>query len=253
MIKISAVSYLNTFPFIYGLENANNLNDFIVEKDVPSKCAEKLLLGKVDIGLIPVAVIPLIRNAEIITDYCIGAVAKVKTVLLLSNQPLEKISKIYLDFESRTSVQLVKVLAQNYWEINPIWEKQNENIKYNLKENEAIVLIGDKTFTTTEKYPYIYDLATEWNNFTALPFVFACWVANKKLSSIFIKNLNKALKYGVEHINETIITYKNDIPVNVDAKDYFTANISYLLDDDKQKGMQLFFKYLKSLKHHEIY
>jgi len=249
MIKISAVSYLNTFPFIYGLENAGYLRDFIVEKDVPAICAQKLLDDKVDIGLIPVAVIPLLKNAEIITDFCIGAIAKVKTVLLLSHQPLNKISKIYLDIESRTSVQLVKVLAQNYWNINPVWEKHNQNFNFTLNNDEAVVLIGDKTFTAIGHYPYIYDLATEWNNFTALPFVFACWVANKKLSPDFLSALNKTLAFGVNHINETVAAFQKDIPINADAKDYFTNNISYQLDDEKRKGMTLFLNYLKNLQY----
>ncbi len=247
MIKISAVSYLNTYPFIYGLENADFKHEFTVEKDVPAICAQKLIDGVVDIGLIPVAVIPYVKNAEIITDYCIGAIAKVKTVLLLSHQPLNKISKIYLDFESRTSVQLVKVLAQNYWKINPEWEKLPPNFNHTLNNDEAVVLIGDKTFSTNGHYPYSYDLASEWYNFTNLPFVFACWVANKKLSNDFLSKLNNTLKYGVEHINETVTSFKDIIPVNVDAKDYFTNNISYRLDEEKRKGMALFFSYLKDL------
>jgi len=248
MVKISAVSYLNTFPFIYGLENSGYLQDFVIEKDIPAVCAEKLISNKVDIGLIPVAVIPQIKTAEIITDYCIGATSKVKTVLLLSKKPLNEISKIYLDFESRTSVQLVKVLAQNYWKINPKWEKLHQNFAHTLNDDEAVVLIGDKTFNATAFYPYIYDLASEWNDFTALPFVFACWVANKKLPNDFLTNLNNALNFGVNHINETIAFFKESIPANADAKSYFTNNISYLLDDPKRKGMKLFFQYLKELK-----
>lgn len=248
MIKISAVSYLNTFPFIYGLENSDFLHDFSVVKDVPAVCAQKLMDEKVDIGLVPVAVIPLLKRSEIITDYCIGAIGKVKTVLLLSNQPLINISKIYLDYESRTSVQLVKVLAQNYWKINPDWEKLDVNFNHNLNKDEAVVLIGDKTFTSTDKYPYVFDLAEEWFNFTTLPFVFACWVANKKLSKNFISDFNKTLKYGVEHIDETVRYFKEFIPDSVDATDYFINSISYNLDDNKCKGMELFFKYLKELK-----
>ncbi len=249
MIRISAVSYLNTLPFIYGLEKSDCLHNFVIEKDVPAVCAEKLMTGKADIGLIPIAVIPQIKNLEIVTDYCIGSIAKVNTVLLLSNQPLSNISKIHLDFESRTSVQLVKVLAQNYWKINPGWEKLSHDFDYTtLNHDEAVVLIGDKTYAAAKHYPYIYDLATEWHNFTALPFVFACWVVNKKLPGNFLADFNKALQFGVNHINETIAAFKGDIPANVDAMDYFTNNISYQLDDAKRKGMRLFFDYLEALE-----
>jgi chorismate dehydratase len=247
MIKISAVSYLNTFPFIYGLEKSNDLKNFEIEKDVPAICAEKLINGKADIGLVPVAVIPLIKTPYIITDYCIGAVRNVKTVLLLSNDPLEKIKKVYLDFESRTSVQLVKVLATNYWNISPEWEKLSPDYDHNFKKGEAVVLIGDKTFTATAHYKHIFDLATEWNKFTSLPFVFAAWVANKPINDDFVAALNNSLKFGVEHIDDTITAFKENIPLHVDAKDYFTNNISYLLDDDKRKGLELFLDYLKKL------
>jgi chorismate dehydratase len=247
MIKISAVSYLNTFPFIYGLEKSGYLNGFEIEKDVPAICAEKLINGKADIGLVPVAVIPLIKTPYIITDYCIGAVGKVKTVLLLSNQPLYKISKIYLDFESRTSVQLVKVLAKYYWKISPEWEKLSSDYNHNFKDGEAVVLIGDKTFTAAAHYKYIYDLASEWHQFTALPFVFAAWVANKPIDEVFTSSLNSALKFGLTHIDDTVNEYKENIPSHVDAKDYFTNNISYMLDEEKRKGLELFFNYLKMI------
>ncbi|MCX6231425.1 MAG: menaquinone biosynthesis protein [Bacteroidetes bacterium] len=247
MIKISAVSYLNTFPFIYGMENSGLLHGFEIEKDVPALCAEKLIANKADIGLVPVAVIPLIKTPCIITDFCIGATGKVKTVLLLSNQSLDKITKIYLDFESRTSVQLVKVLSKHYWKINPQWEKLSNDFDHNFKEGEAVVLIGDKTFTATEKYSYIYDLASEWIQFTSLPFVFAAWVANKEIPDTFVTDLNAALKFGINHINETVSAYKKSIPSTIDAKDYFINNISYQLDEAKRKGMALFFDYLKGI------
>jgi chorismate dehydratase len=247
MIKISAVSYLNTFPFIYGLEKTVDLKNFEIEKDVPAICAEKLIDGRADIGLVPVAVIPLIKTPYIITDYCIGAVGHVKTVLLLSNVPLDKISKIYLDFESRTSVQLVKVLAKNYWKISPQWEKLSPGFDHNFNEGEAVVLIGDKTFTATAHYRYIYDLASEWHQFTSLPFVFAAWVANKPIDNDFTAKLNSALKFGVENIDETILSFNSLIPEYVDAKDYFINNISYNFDESKKKGLNRFLGFLEDL------
>ena len=107
MIKVSCVSYLNSQPFIYGLKNNSIINEIELSLDVPSVCAEKILSGKADIGLIPVAVIPQLKESHIISDYCIGADGKVETVLLLSDVPLEKIKSILLDYQSRTSVLLL--------------------------------------------------------------------------------------------------------------------------------------------------
>src|SRR4051812_36736309 len=120
-IKISIVSYLNSKPFVYGIEHSDLLNEIDLQQDIPSVCAQKLIDGKVDIGLIPVAVLPLLKEKYIISDYCIGAVGKVASVMLYSDVPLDRISSVLLDYQSRTSVTLVKVLAKNFWKISPEW------------------------------------------------------------------------------------------------------------------------------------
>ena len=114
-LRISAVSYLNSLPFVYGIKNSGFLKNIELSLDVPSVCADKLISGKADIGLVPVAAIPLIKNARIVSDFCIGADGKVQSVLLISRKPLQEIQKVYLDLESRTSVGLAKVLAKEYW------------------------------------------------------------------------------------------------------------------------------------------
>lgn len=246
MIRISAVSYLNTYPFIYGLERSELINECNITTDVPAICAQKLLNNEVDIGLVPVAIIPQLNSYRIISDYCIGAIGKVHTVLLLSKIPLPEIKNIYLDNESRTSVQLVKVLAENYWKINPGWINISNSEASINNDFESVVLIGDKTFSARENYPYVYDLAEEWYKFTNLPFVFACWVANKSLPDEFINKFNETIKIGVENIDEVIEAFKDKIPGNVDAREYYTRYISYNLDENKKKGLELFLKYLKA-------
>jgi len=97
-IKISAVKYANTYPFIYGLTESGFDRKVILETDHPADCAAKLLSGKVDIGLIPVATLALLKEYHIISDYCIGANGNVRTVMLLSNCPFNNIGTIYLDY-----------------------------------------------------------------------------------------------------------------------------------------------------------
>src|SRR5512133_2854413 len=84
-IRISAVKYANTYPFIYGLKETGFEKKVILETDHPSECAAKLIDNRADVGLIPVAALPLLKEYHIISDYCIGANGDVKTVLLLSN------------------------------------------------------------------------------------------------------------------------------------------------------------------------
>ena len=112
---------MNTFPFIYGLNNSDIINQLDLQLDIPADCAQKLLENKVDIGLVPVAIIPQLNEHYIISDYCIGAKGKVNTVLLLSDVPLNEIEEIQLDYQSKTSVNLVQVLSKEFWNISPKW------------------------------------------------------------------------------------------------------------------------------------
>ena len=110
-IRISAVKYANTYPFIWGLRESGFDKKVILETDHPAQCADKLISGAADIGLIPVAALPQVKNYNIAGDYCIGANGDVRTVLLFCNSPFENVNKIYLDYRSRSSVNLTKVLA----------------------------------------------------------------------------------------------------------------------------------------------
>ena len=239
-IKISAVSYANTYPFLLGLDEYMEGDDFTISRDVPSECANKLISEEVDLGLIPVAMIPQVPNANIISDYCIGSIGKVNTVLLMSKVPLEEITKVYLDSESRTSVNLVKVLAQKYWLTN--WEYSSLPKDYATNNNvESMVLIGDKTQESLD-FPYQYDLSEAWFNMTGKAFVFAVWVANKKLPQEFINRFNKSLKEGLERIPKSINKYNNGIKYNLE--EYLNKYISYPFDNDKKEALKLFLSYI---------
>src|SRR5690349_16409009 len=115
LLRISAVSYLNAKPFVYGIEQSGFLKNYSLSLDVPSLCAEKLRNGQVDIGLSPVAIIPELKEHFIIPDFCIGANGPVHTVMLYSEVPLQHIKTIQLDYQSKTSCLLVQVLAKHWW------------------------------------------------------------------------------------------------------------------------------------------
>jgi len=248
-IKISAVSYLNTFPLLYGLNNYNNFIEKVeIEEDIPSVCADKLINNKVDIGLIPVAEIRKIKNPQIISNYCIGAIGKVDTVLLLSDVPINEIKTILLDYHSRTSVNLLKILVKNFWKINVTFIDAKEGFEENIKGNIAGLIIGDRTFSYSKKHKFIYDLPDEWMTFTKLPFVFATWVSNKNIPDDFILEFNNALKFGLKNKQVVIDKFKKQNPKsNINIEDYLNNKISYGLDVEKRRGMELFLKMLRSI------
>jgi chorismate dehydratase len=250
-IRISAVRYANTYPFIYGLRESGFDKKVILEIDHPADCAEKLITGKADVGLIPVGALPQLKDYSIISDYCIGANGKVRTVMLLSNSPIDDIRRINLDYRSRSSVNLTKVLAQFKWKKKFEWVNTSEKFDFiKIRNDEGTVLIGDQCFESEDKFKYKIDLAEEWKAYSGLPFVFACWVSNKPLEKEFLNGFNEALSYGVNNIDKTVSFFsKNSVISEDELKIYLKTNIDFILDDKKRKGMNLFLKLLSEIKN----
>ncbi|MBL4669323.1 MAG: menaquinone biosynthesis protein [Flavobacteriales bacterium] len=244
-IKVSAVSYLNTLPFIYGINNSEVMEEIDLSLDIPSDCAKKILSGEVDLGLVPIAILPQLKEYHIISDYCIGAEGKVDSVALYSDVPLNEIEYIYLDYQSRTSINLVQILAENHWKIAPNWIEATKGFENKISGKTAGVIIGDRTFNLSKKYQYKYDLSEEWMGFTGLPFVFACWVSNKELPQSFITNFNKALEKGVCNINKVVLRYNETDVSKIILENYLTKNISYTFDASKQKAVDKFLGFIK--------
>ena len=250
-IKITAVSYLNTFPFVFGIKTSGELDDIELRLRVPSMCAEELRSGIADLALVPAGALPDIPGYRIITDYCIGAVTDVKSVLLLSQKPIDELTDIHLDYDSRTSVALVRILAKHFWKINPHWIPLASGVADKAAGIESLVAIGDKTFHLVSQYPYVYDLAGEWIRFTGLPFVFAVWATCKDLPEGFLARFNQSLKYGIDHTNEVPDFFHNQIPPHVDPLKYLKNDISYPLDSRKREGLNQYLRYLDEMSGKE--
>ena len=244
-IKISAVSYTNSKPFIYGIQHTEIINKIDLSLDIPADCAGKVIDNKVDIGLIPVAATLNMPYWNIVADYCIGAKGAVNSVFIFSNCEIHKLKWLQLDPESRTSNNLARVLLKNYWKVDP--ELITDDPDYsNLIGNEtAFVQIGDRTFGKKGKFAFAYDLAEEWQKFTGLPFVFAAWIANKPIEQSFIDEFNASLKYGLAH-REALFA---EIPArdDFDIQDYLMNKIDFDLTEDKTQALHLFLEYLKAL------
>lgn len=247
-IRISVVSYLNSLPFVYGLEHSNIQSDIQLSKDIPSSCAQKLLTNEVDLGLVPVAILPKLKNYELVSDYCIGAHRDVRTVILTGNTAVENMTTILQDSHSRTSVALAKVLAKHYWHITPQWEAGGVDFEQQLKkEDTGGVVIGDKVFAIEHAYKYRYDLAEMWYQLTGLPFVFAAWVSNKALPETFIQRFNESLQWGINHISDMLATYPDEYAQKIDLAEYLQKSIQYQFDDQKKVALNQFLDYLKTL------
>lgn len=241
-VKVSAVSYLNTLPFLYGIKQSGLEQEIDLSLDIPSDCARKLLNDEVDLGLVPVAIIPQLKEHHIISDYCIGADGPVDTVALFSDVPLEEIENIYLDYHSRSSVTLVQLLAKAFWKIKPNWIRAEEGFIDQIQGTTAGVVIGDRTFGLSKKYKY--DLAEAWKAFTGKPFVFAAWVSNKPLPESFIEAFNQALGKGVQGIDQVVANFSGNTVSKAILEDYLSQKIDYRFDEHKKEALQDFLNHL---------
>jgi len=235
------VSYLNTKPLIYGFEEGMMNDEIELLTDFPASISDMLIKDEVDISLVPVAIIPKLGEYHIITDYCIGAHGAVASVCLFSDTPLTEIRTILLDYQSRSSVALLKIILRDHWKISPELIDAGPDYEDKIGGDIAGLVIGDRAFIQRKKRKYIYDLGNAWNELAGLPFVFAAWIANKKLPPEFIERFNHAVAEGFKHLPAIIAA--NPYP-HYDLEEYYTKNISFDLDADKRKGLEEFLKRL---------
>jgi len=242
---VAAVSYLNTKPLLYGIKRHPIINEIELIEDYPSKIAQMLIDDQVDVGLIPVAATLRMKEWNIVTDYCIGSNGQVASVCIFSEVPMEQIEKVYLDYQSRTSVNLAKVLLKEYWKKDvELIDASGEDYRDQIKGPTAGVVIGDRALQQRSRSKYIYDLGEAWKKHTGLPFVFAAWIANKKLPGEFVTAFNQANSLGFENIDAVI--EENPFPY-YDLRTYYTNCIDYKLDAEKRKGLELFLQKLRNL------
>ena len=197
---------------------------------------------EVDVGLIPVAATLKLKEWHPITDYCIGSNGTVASVCIFSEVPMEEIRTVYLDYQSRTSVNLARILLREYWKKDVEFiDASGEDFRSRIQGTTAAVVIGDRALEQRSISAYVYDLGEAWKNHTGLSFVFAAWIANKKLPEGFVTAFNEANGMGFLHLDEVI--RQNPFP-HYDLETYYKKCVSYQLDEKKHEGMQLFLKKL---------
>jgi chorismate dehydratase len=233
-IRVGAVSYLNTKPFIYGLEHGPAKDQIELVVDYPSRLVNMLKTGQIDIGLVPVGALPGLGDYHIVSDYCIGTEGEVASVAVFSEVPMEEIETVYLDYQSRTSVLLCRLLFEKYWKKTVCFkEAGDESYLEQIKGKTAGLIIGDRALMNRSRFQYIYDLGAAWNEMTGLPFIFAVWVSTFELDESFVKDFSEGLKFGVSNFEPVIAENSKN---GYDIRKYYTSNISYRLNENMKKS-----------------
>jgi len=217
-INLSAVAYLNTKPFLYGIYQHGLEKSIQINLDIPSVCAQKLSDGRANLGLIPVAAIPQIPNAQIITDYCIGTEGAVKTVCIYSHVPIEEVEMLYLDYHSRTSAALTRYLLANHWKVSPQILDAQAGFETQISHQTAALIIGDRTIGLEE-------------------------VSTTDLTDAFLEEFNAALQTGINKRAQVAQMFQSSHP-NFSVYDYYHQYINYDLTPAKQKALQLFLQHI---------
>ena len=245
-IRVGAVSYLNTKPLVYGFREGLMAGQLAGQIDLvfdyPSIVAEKLLSDELDLGLVPIAVIPFLKEYHIISDYCIGCDGEVASVCLFSDVPIGEINTILLDYQSRTSVALLKILLNEHWKIAPALVTGSPGYESQIKGNTAGLVIGDRAFKQRKASSYIYDLGLAWKEMTGLPFVFAAWISNKPIANDFETAFNAANKWGIDHIEEVI---RENPSAEFDLHEYYHSLIKFRINMAMREAITLFLSKIK--------
>ena len=176
-------------------------------------------------------------------DYCIGSEGPVASVAIFSEVPIRNVETVLLDYQSRTSVNLARILLKEFWRKDvKLVDASGEDYRSQIRGTTAGVVIGDRALEQRLRSNYIYDLGESWKAHTGLPFVFAAWIANKKLPADFEQRFNEANAIGLQHIDDVV---QENTFASFDLKEYYTRYISYHLNNEKKKGMALFLEKLK--------
>lgn len=234
--------------------HANALrNDFKVEYTIPSRCADLLAGGNADIGIIPVAAYATIPDLRILPGVAIASHAAVRSILLVSERPLEQVRSVAIDSSSRTSAALVQVLFAKHFRQDVRFEQASPELDAMLARHDAALLIGDPALKVDCSRYHAWDLAEEWRAFSGKPFVFAFWAVRSaaaadeefaRVGEIFRESRDRGLMHFEEIAQEWAprLSLSRDLIVS-----YLSKNIHYSLDPEYIEGMQLFFRYASEL------
>ena len=261
------------WDFEHGEAGVEACREFEISYTLPSACARALGTGTADIGIIPAAAYAQVPGLMVLPGVAIASRRPVRSILLVSRVPLEKIRTVALDTSSMTSVALTKVLFEKWLGGARTFTAMEPDLEKMLVQHDAGLLIGDPALQIDRSRYHTLDLAEEWIRHTGKPFVFAFWAVREEalcgdgrpfgklragsrlsaarsdahpssqdLAAIFQQSRDHGLEpASLEHIAREWaprLSLKES-----DVHSYLTENIYYHLDAACLEGLQLFYRY----------
>jgi chorismate dehydratase len=251
-LRISAISYLNTAPLMWDFEHSQAGSQFEISYTLPSSCARALAEDTADIGIIPAAAYAQIPGLQILPDVAIASRRAVRSILLVSQIPVELVRTVALDTSSMTSVALTKILLEKWMGGGRTFTAMEPDLDKMLAECDAGLLIGDPALQVDRRRYHTVDLAEEWIRYTGKPFVFAFWAVRGDAlkeadpSLDLAATVRESRDHGLQPTNLNQIACEWAPRLNIsedDIRAYLTESIHYRLDAGCLEGLQLFYRY----------
>jgi chorismate dehydratase len=244
LTRVSVVQYLNSVPLVWGMLKGEQQGRYALEFTTPAGCADAVRQGKADIGIIPSIEYQRLERAQILSGISIASKGEVKSVLLLSKLPIDKIKSVAIDNSSRTSAALLRIMMRKFYSrfitVTPSVPKPVEM----LKRADAAMVIGDPALTFNGQAAHVYDLGAEWKRLTGLPFVYALWVGKEECKPArFRKDFEESRDFGTARVDDIAAEYGPTLNMQPEAvKAYLTQHVDYSLDEENRMGLRHFYK-----------
>ena len=240
-VRIGAVGYLNARPLTLAIRRFAPSAEITV--DLPSRLADSLAAGQLDVALIPS--IEYFRNPDwtVVSDACVACDGPVRSVKLFGRVPIEQVRTLALDEGSRTSAALVRILLKERFGVEPQLCPLPIGASLEDSQVDAAMLIGDRAMLPMRgRYEFVWDLGQQWSQWTGLPFVFAMWIAR---SGVDLQDIDEVLTAardeGVANLAEIARQAAPGLGLSEDAcLDYLRDNLDFQLHDRQRRGLQQF-------------
>jgi chorismate dehydratase len=204
-MRIGAVNYLNSKPLVYGLAERTPADRLLF--DLPSRLADSLAAGRLDVALIPSVELFRMPGCTIVSDACVACCGPVLSIKLYFRVPPAEVRSVALDEGSRTSSALTQILLQELCGVTPRTESLPIGCGPETTDTDAVLLIGDRAIQSSElsvgEYVGVWDLGERWTHWTGLPFVFSTWVARPGVDASALATVLGAVRdEALDHLAE---------------------------------------------------
>ena len=242
-VRIGAVAYLNAQPLVFALPWLAPRAEIVV--DLPSRLADGLAAGRLDVALIPSIEYVRQPGSTIVSDACISCDGPVRSVKLYSRVPVGQMRRLALDEGSRTSAVLTRILLAERFGVRPAVEPLPIGSALDESAADATMLIGDRGMIAPPgKFEFVWDLGQEWSQWTGLPFVFAAWVARPGAELQGIGRILAAARdEGLRRFAEIARLAAPSVGLpEEECTAYLRDHLEYHLGQRQRQGLKLFYE-----------